>query len=537
MAALKAFIRDGGAVSALGGAGNAFALTLSQPMVTRQGAAIGFFATRSNTGAVTMAVDATTAAPLRSISGTDLVSGQILVGAFYTFSWNSATSEYIINGRLTLALTDLPQIASNTVLSNLTGGVASPSANTLAAFFATIPANTVTKAQQEQAPTSTLRGNNSGAAALGTATITITIASPGVISWTAHGMSANDPFSLTTTGALPTGLSIDTIYYVSATGLGANSFQCSATAGGASINTSGAQSGVHTGTRLARANLQDLTFPALARAVSGSIITGVNPQTSVNYTIVAGDNSKLITRSNASAIGDTIPQAIGQLGAGFWFDYQNVGTSLATLTPTTSTIDGASSLTVPSGYGVKIVSDGTNYQIAGMNPLKGRVLLNTLTASISASLDDITSFTSKFSHYEIVLTNIVPATNNTDVTLRVHSGGAFQATVYLASAFAANSGGTAFNSSTTSILLTNTLQTTNTAPGASGSISISNPTQTTEKKMWVGLFGANVATSTTSQTSMVSGFWNGGNGVLTGFQVLISSGNITSGTVKVYGWN
>lgn len=77
-----------------------------------------------------------------------------------------------------------------------------------------------------------------------TATITMTIASPCVVTWTAHGLSDDDQVIFSTTGALPTGLSIDTYYYVinSAT----NTFQLSLTSGGVAIDTSGSQSGVHT---------------------------------------------------------------------------------------------------------------------------------------------------------------------------------------------------------------------------------------------------------------------------------------------------
>lgn len=81
-------------------------------------------------------------------------------------------------------------------------------------------------------------------------TVTISIASPAVISWAGHGLAANTPIVFNTTGALPTGLlahqNSPQLYYVSATGLNVNDFQVSATAGGAVINTSGSQSGVHT---------------------------------------------------------------------------------------------------------------------------------------------------------------------------------------------------------------------------------------------------------------------------------------------------
>lgn len=75
-------------------------------------------------------------------------------------------------------------------------------------------------------------------------TVTISIATPGVITWNAHPLVNGLPVILSTTGALPTGLVAGTIYYV--VGATANTFNLSATVGGAAINTTGSQSGVHT---------------------------------------------------------------------------------------------------------------------------------------------------------------------------------------------------------------------------------------------------------------------------------------------------
>lgn len=82
------------------------------------------------------------------------------------------------------------------------------------------------------------------AALTATATVTITIATPGVVTWTASAFTAGMPIVLSTTGALPTGLAAGTVYFVVAPT--ANTFQLSATLNGAAINTTGSQSGVHT---------------------------------------------------------------------------------------------------------------------------------------------------------------------------------------------------------------------------------------------------------------------------------------------------
>lgn len=77
-------------------------------------------------------------------------------------------------------------------------------------------------------------------------TVTMTIATPSVVTSVAHGMTTGDSFTFSTTGALPTGVTAGTTYYVIATGLTVDAFQFSLTSGGSAINTSGTQSGVHT---------------------------------------------------------------------------------------------------------------------------------------------------------------------------------------------------------------------------------------------------------------------------------------------------
>jgi microcystin-dependent protein len=83
------------------------------------------------------------------------------------------------------------------------------------------------------------------AALSATSTVTITIASPGVVTWTSHGLSNDWPVQFSTTGALPTGLTTGQTYYViSAT---TNTFQVALAPGGTAIGTSGSQSGTQTG--------------------------------------------------------------------------------------------------------------------------------------------------------------------------------------------------------------------------------------------------------------------------------------------------
>lgn len=78
-------------------------------------------------------------------------------------------------------------------------------------------------------------------------TFTVTIASPAVVTKAGHGLYLGQKVRLTTTGALPTGLSTGTDYYVIY--VDANTFRLATSLAnakaGTAINTSGSQSGTH----------------------------------------------------------------------------------------------------------------------------------------------------------------------------------------------------------------------------------------------------------------------------------------------------
>lgn len=79
-------------------------------------------------------------------------------------------------------------------------------------------------------------------------TVTISVASPAVITKANHGFILNDIvyFTVSSGGALPTGLTANTLYYVISAGLATNTFEVSATPGGAAVNTTLAGSGTYT---------------------------------------------------------------------------------------------------------------------------------------------------------------------------------------------------------------------------------------------------------------------------------------------------
>ena len=120
--------------------------------------------------------------------------------------------------------------------------------------------------------------------------------------------------------------------------------------------------------------------------VSGTLtsIEPVNAQTGTSYTVLVGDHARLVTLSNTSSVAVTLPQATGSFGAGFYLDIANINIGVVTITPTTSTINGAASLVLSRFLSVRLVSDGTNWLA-----LHGSSLRTQTTTVASASTTDI----------------------------------------------------------------------------------------------------------------------------------------------------
>jgi len=130
--------------------------------------------------------------------------------------------------------------------------------------------------------------------------------------------------------------------------------------------------------------------------VTITALENVDAQTGTTYTIATADVGKLVTISNGSAVAVTLPQATTSgYGAGFWFDIVNLGAGAVTITPTTSTIQGASTLVLKTGSGARIVSDGTNYfvQPGSRTFIAGQTIkTGVATATLSSNAVTVTSY-------------------------------------------------------------------------------------------------------------------------------------------------
>lgn len=167
-------------------------------------------------------------------------------------------------------------------------------------------------------------------------------------------------------------------------------------------------------------------------------IEPVNAQTGTTYTVLSSDCGKQVTFSNASSIAVTVPQATSSF-ATCQFDVTNLGAGTATLTPTTSTINGSSTLAVATNRQCTVNSDGTNWQVTGCTAL---VSAGGTVTSVAATVPTgfsvagspvTTSGTLAISHSGDVVGGTTFTITPTGCTPSAHAGGATAGTITLAS--------------------------------------------------------------------------------------------------------
>lgn len=287
-----------------------------------------------------------------------------------------------------------------------------------------------------------------------------------------------------------------------------------------------------------------------------------NAQTGTTYTIVTGDRGKLITTSNASAIAVTLPQANATTFESGWrCKLRNKGAGAATITPTTSTINGQASIVLGTGQGVEIVSDGTNYDIvhttgdegtsaqiltsngAGVLPTfqdlaSGWTRLTTQTASSDTSIDFTSSIDSTYVTYAVVASNIVIATDSQDLQFRASTDGGSS---YLA--------GTNYTYQLDKVTAGTSTLTENSSGGAQMSITKTQGNAATESCSFV-LYLFDPASTATHKGVRSQSFWLDPGSVaalgdmagavkttsaVDAIRFISSSGNITSGRFTLYG--
>lgn len=193
------------------------------------------------------------------------------------------------------------------------------------------------------------------------------------------------------------------------------------------------------------------------------------------------------------------------------------------------------------GYAPKAPNDATKYLDgtgAWSTPKSGLVLLEQHTASASASLDFTTSISATYDEYMIEFVNVVPATNAQTFEMKVSTDGGSTwvgGTAYTTSRLYWGQGDTVTGVATASaayFALAGSVQTTANY-SVNGSIKLFNPGGSAYKF----ISGQTLSASASGSNLYI---WNlsgayADTTAVNAFQFLFASGNIASGTIRVYG--
>jgi hypothetical protein len=204
------------------------------------------------------------------------------------------------------------------------------------------------------------------------ATVTTPIASPGIVTWTSHGLTTGREFQLTTTGTLPTGINgANVIYFVRV--INANTFHVYDTLANAMntasttgrINFTGSSSGTHTATSYVFGNgisgvLTHFSLPDFRGVVPRG--SGITNGYVASATIIAGEKTGDVVqghRHSTSVSHDARAGGGGYAGGAFGASDSTATISVSVLDATTDGTNG----TPRTGIETRVKSLGINYFI------------------------------------------------------------------------------------------------------------------------------------------------------------------------------
>lgn len=173
------------------------------------------------------------------------------------------------------------------------------------------------------------------------------------------------------------------LWCIDYTSLTANPTLAACPSGGITLQTGGTNNASQTTLNLVGTGNVAVTNPSGSTVDIGPVSEPVNAQTGTTYTIATTDCGKQIAFNNASAIAVTVPQANGSF-ATCQLDVTDLGAGTATLTPTTSTINGSSTLAVAQNRQCTVNSDGTNWQVIGCTALVSSTSVVPMSGSASS---------------------------------------------------------------------------------------------------------------------------------------------------------
>lgn len=308
--------------------------------------------------------------------------------------------------------------------------------------------------------------------------------------------------------------------------------------------------------------------PAIAAYTAGQtfrfLATGTN--TGAVTVAVSGLVTKEIRKNGATALdaADIVAGMMAQINYdGTYFYLVSANTAAMTGTVlTNATLAGTTTINVGATLTAPVLSGSVTgtYTLAGTPTLTSPtintptitsptitgagagalVLIETKTASGSASLDFVTGLTSTYLRYELRITNLIPNTTNTDLWLRVSqdAGVTFLsgASDYIHMRLGSNltSSSNAGSAGDTKIVLAAGISNATVNYALSGTIAVIDPAGTA-----VGKYVKTSLTYINTTPTLVSvdgaGVFTLNTSAIDGIQLLMSADTILSGTVTLYG--
>lgn len=256
---------------------------------------------------------------------------------------------------------------------------------------------------------------------------------------------------------------------------------------------------------------------------------------SAAYTVVKADAGSVLFCTGAFTI--SLP-AVTTLGNPFALTVVNHGTGLITVDPDSAElIDGGSTLLVGPGDAVSVMCDGSTWRSFGQRA--GRVLLDRQSAANVAQIDIKNIFGTRFDSYEIILGDIVPATDNVELWARLSEDNgttfASAATDYKYAVNVLLDSGTRSDSGSTGDAKIKIAPAIGNGTGEAvcGTVGLWNPGGSRHKHVSALMTAHNQTPAAGSY--QVSGIYKATTNAVTAIRFLMSSGNITSGTFTTYG--
>ncbi len=261
----------------------------------------------------------------------------------------------------------------------------------------------------------------------------------------------------------------------------------------------------------------------LAVGSNGQLLIGATSASPAFATITSSASTLTYTTgANTLNIDVTAPLAIGYGGTN--------ATSMAT-TDGTVYYNGTSLVTTATGTSGQILTSAGAGNPPAFTSAGSMVYLGTQTASNSASLTFTTGISSKYNDYMLLITALLPATGNNTIIVQINSGSGYLSSGYLSGLdrIAYNNTVLANATSTAGFVIGGSL--INAGSGLCGVTYLYNMTS-------AGFVNSTSTASMYQNGSLTMGF---GAGIyntditVSSFQVLAITGNLTSGTVSLYG--